>query len=207
MEKKVGSILKRLLENFVMRTGKYSGVWRKICNPNSYLNAEFLKLHGNFYHIGEESRINVGASITDPPYVSIGDNCAIAACQLIGHNGVVGVLQNAYNVKLDSVGKIVIKDNSFVGAGAIVLPGVTIGPNSIVAAGAVVSRDVAPHTVVGGVPAKFICTTEEYLERLMVRSKSYPWHSLIEARNGDFDSNLEPELIKQRVEYFFNNEK
>lgn len=203
----MGSILKRLLENFVMRTGKYSGVWRKICNPNSYLNAEFLKLHGNFYHIGEESRINVGASITDPPYVSIGDNCAIAACQLIGHNGVVGVLQNAYNVKLDSVGKIVIKDNSFVGAGAIVLPGVTIGPNSIVAAGAVVSRDVAPHTVVGGVPAKFICTTEEYLERLMVRSKSYPWHSLIEARNGDFDSNLEPELIKQRVEYFFNNEK
>ncbi|MBL9067154.1 MAG: acyltransferase [Sphingopyxis sp.] len=188
-----------------MRTGKLRGAWRKICKPSSYLHAEFLKIHGNFYHIGEKSRINVRALITDPPYVSIGDNCAIAACQLIGHNGVIGVLENAYNVKLDSVGKIVIKDNSFIGVGAIILPGVTIGPNSIVAAGAVVSRDVAPHTVVGGSPAKFICATEEYLERLIERSKSYPWHSLIETRNGDFDSKLESELIKQRVDYFFNN--
>lgn len=190
-----------------MKTGRFPRIWRKVCNPDSYLNAKFLKKHGNFYHIGEKSRINVGASITDPPYVSIGDNCAIAACDLIGHNGVIGVLQNAYNVKLDSVGKIVIKDNSFVGVGAIVLPGVTIGPNSIVAAGAIVSRDVAPHTVVGGVPAKFICTTEEYLERLTERSKSYPWHSLIESRIGDFDPNLEDELIRQRVNHFFNSEK
>ncbi|RZM23097.1 MAG: sugar O-acetyltransferase, partial [Pedobacter sp.] len=49
-----------------------------------------------------------------------------------------------------------IKKNAWIGAGTIILPGVTIGENAVVAAGAVVSRDVAPNTIVGGVPAKFI---------------------------------------------------
>ena len=51
---------------------------------------------------------------------------------------------------------IVIKQNAWIGAGATVLPGVTIGENSIVAAGAVVTKDVAANTIVGGVPAQFI---------------------------------------------------
>ena len=42
------------------------------------------------------------------------------------------------------------------GVGAIILPGVTIGENAVVAAGAVVTKDVAPNTIVGGNPAKFI---------------------------------------------------
>jgi len=51
---------------------------------------------------------------------------------------------------------ILIKNGAWIGAGATILPGVTIGLNSVVAAGAVVSVDVADNTVVGGVPAKFI---------------------------------------------------
>jgi len=51
---------------------------------------------------------------------------------------------------------ILIKRNAWIGAGATILPGVTVGENSVVAAGAVVSKDVANNTVVGGVPAKFI---------------------------------------------------
>ena len=55
------------------------------------------------------------------------------------------------------IGKpILIKKNAWIGANAIVLPGVTIGENSIVAAGAVVSKDVPDNTIVGGIPAKFI---------------------------------------------------
>jgi acetyltransferase-like isoleucine patch superfamily enzyme len=51
---------------------------------------------------------------------------------------------------------VVIKRNAWIGAGATILPGVTIGENAVVAAGAVVSKDVAANTIVGGVPAKFI---------------------------------------------------
>ena len=46
--------------------------------------------------------------------------------------------------------------NAWIGVGAIILPGVTIGENAVVAAGAVVTKDVAPNAVVGGNPAKFI---------------------------------------------------
>jgi acetyltransferase-like isoleucine patch superfamily enzyme len=51
---------------------------------------------------------------------------------------------------------IVIKRNAWIGAGATILPGVTIGENSVVAAGAVVFKDVPANTVVGGIPAKHI---------------------------------------------------
>lgn len=53
---------------------------------------------------------------------------------------------------------ILIKRKAWVGAGATILPGVTIGENAVIAAGAVVSKDVAANTVVGGVPAKVIKT-------------------------------------------------
>jgi galactoside O-acetyltransferase len=51
---------------------------------------------------------------------------------------------------------ITIEDDVWIGAGAIVLPGVTVGRGSIVAAGAVVTANVPPFTLVGGVPAKTI---------------------------------------------------
>ncbi|TAM99197.1 MAG: sugar O-acetyltransferase [Chitinophagaceae bacterium] len=55
-------------------------------------------------------------------------------------------------------GKIHIRKNAWIGAGAIILPGVTIGENAIVASGAVVSKDVPDNTIAGGIPAKIIKT-------------------------------------------------
>jgi acetyltransferase-like isoleucine patch superfamily enzyme len=54
------------------------------------------------------------------------------------------------------VAPITIADEAWIGAGAIVLPGVTVGRGAVVAAGAVVTRDVAPYTIVAGVPAEMI---------------------------------------------------
>jgi acetyltransferase-like isoleucine patch superfamily enzyme len=51
---------------------------------------------------------------------------------------------------------IIIKKNAWIGVGAMVMPGVTIGENSVVSAAAVVTKDVPPNTVVAGVPAKII---------------------------------------------------
>jgi maltose O-acetyltransferase len=55
---------------------------------------------------------------------------------------------------------VTIRRGSFVGAAATILPGVTIGPESFVAAGSVVTADVAPRTVVAGVPARALRTLE-----------------------------------------------
>jgi maltose O-acetyltransferase len=56
---------------------------------------------------------------------------------------------------------IVIEEGAWLSAGVTVLPGVTIGHGSVVAAGAVVTADVAPNTLVGGVPARFIKSLPE----------------------------------------------
>lgn len=59
---------------------------------------------------------------------------------------------------------ILIENDVWIGAGVVVLPGVTIGRGSIVAAGAVVTRSVEPFTVVGGIPARSIRRIEEEAE-------------------------------------------
>ncbi|MDQ6683523.1 MAG: hypothetical protein M3Z16_00205 [Pseudomonadota bacterium] len=91
----------------------------------------------------------------------------------------------------------------FIGHGAIISCGVSIGPNAIVAAGAVVSRDVAAGTIVGGVPARQIGSMEDYLAKLSAETAQLPWAQLIAGRKGGFDPVLEPELMRQRIAHFY----
>lgn len=197
------SILKRVIRYLALEKGKLRGLYVRICRPTSLEFGKFIARHGGLYSVGEQTSINVGVNISDPPYVRIGNNCSVSACTLLGHDGVVRVINNAYGKKLDSVGKIDILDNSFVGHGAIVMPGVTIGPNSVVAAGSVVTKDVPPGMVYGGVPAKAICTTLAMVDRLEARTNTYPWRDIIEKREGAFDAAIEPELVRMRVAHFF----
>jgi len=74
------------------------------------------------------------------------------------------------------IAKIKIKDGVFVGARALIMPGVTIGENSIVAAGSVVVKSVPPNTIVGGNPAKEIGKTDTYIQKhktLIATAKVY----------------------------------
>src|SRR4030042_937975 len=71
-------------------------------------------------------------------------------------------------------GRIVIGDNCFIGAHAIIMPDVSIGSNAVVGAGAVVTRSVPADSVVAGVPARRVCSYEEYVERMIPRCRSYP---------------------------------
>lgn len=61
--------------------------------------------------------------------------------------------------------KVIIKDWVYVGAYLQIMPGVTIGEGALVAAGSIVTKSVAPHTVVAGNPARYICTIEEFYEK------------------------------------------
>ena len=65
----------------------------------------------------------------------------------------------------DAFGKIVIEDWAYIGAYSHIMAGVTIGEGALVASGSVVTKSVPSGVVVGGNPAKIICTTDEYLER------------------------------------------
>ena len=63
-------------------------------------------------------------------------------------------------------GKIVIDEYSFIGSNSIIMPNVHIGKNCVVAAGAIVTKSVPDGCVVSGIPAKVICTTEEYANKM-----------------------------------------
>ena len=63
----------------------------------------------------------------------------------------------------DAFGKIVVEDYAYIGSGSLILPGVTIGEGALVAAGSVVTKSVPPRVVVGGNPAKVLCTIDDYI--------------------------------------------
>ena len=178
-------------------------LWRRVARPRSDEWGRYLRRHGGFYAMGEHCTVNVAARIMDPAYVRMGDNVRLSSCTLIGHDGVVAMLNHAYNVRLDSVGKIDIGNNVFVGHQAVIMPGVTIGNYCVVAAGAVVTTDVPDGSIVAGVPAKVIGRTQTLLERLQERCRTYPWYALIEQREGTWDAAIEGELVRQRVEHFY----
>ncbi len=197
-------LLKKILRNLAMRYGKFRSLYIKICKPMGEEYAEFLRRHGNFQSIGDKCSILSSTVFTDPYLVKIGNNVHFSSSILIGHDGVIAMLNEAYNHKLDAVGKIEIKDNVFIGYHAIILPNVTIGPNSIVAAGAVVTKNVKEGEIVAGVPARCIGRVEDLVEKLKKETEELPWYDLIKQREGGYDPILEPELMKMRVEYFFN---
>lgn len=191
------------LKQYAWRTGKARAIYRRLCCPTSLEWGGFLARWGGFYSVGERVSITFGCNVTDPAYVRVGSNVGLSSCTILGHDASVRILNNRFDKKLDSVGKVDIRDNSFVGHGAIVMPRVTIGPDSIVAAGAVVTKDVPPGVVVGGNPARVICTTEELLRRMEARSDAYPWIDLIRQREGSYDPRMEADLVRMRVAHFY----
>lgn len=113
--------------------------------------------YGKHTKIGKNVFINFDCTFLDLGGITIEDNVLIAPKVSLLSEGHPVSPQNRHSLL---VGHIHIKKNVWIGAGAIILHGVTIGENSIVAAGAVVSKDVPSNTLVGGVPAKFIKTIE-----------------------------------------------
>lgn len=105
--------------------------------------------------IGDHTRIGLHNTIIGP--VSIGSHVNLAQ----------GITVTALNHNFDDTNKrideqgvsttpVTIEDDVWIGANAVVLPGVTIGNHCVVAAGAVVTKNVPPHSLVAGVPAKII---------------------------------------------------
>ena len=120
--------------------------------------AVFVPFHTNFgkhIKLGKNVFINHACSFLDLGGITIEDDVLIGPrVNLTTENHPVDPTKRKF---LDLKG-IVIKRNAWIGAGATILPGVTIGENSIIAAGAVVNKDVPPNTIVGGIPAKTLKT-------------------------------------------------
>lgn len=199
------SVLRRILRYLAFERGQAVGWYKRFCNPGGEEWAAWLKRWGGLHAIGEHCSIQTNVTITDPAYTRLGHNVRLTGCTLFGHDGSVNMLNRAYGLKLDRVGKIDIRDNVFVGHGAILLPGVTIGPNAIVAAGTVVNRDVPPNSIVAGTPARVVGDLDRLVARLREQTERLPWAALLAQRSAAFDPVLQVELDRIRIRHFFGD--
>jgi acetyltransferase-like isoleucine patch superfamily enzyme len=118
----------------------------------------FYTNFGKHIKIGKNVFINHACSFLDLGGITIEDDVLIGPrVNLTTENHPVDPTKRK-DLDLKS---ILIKRNSWIGAAATILPGVTVGENSIVAAGAVVNKDVPPNAIVGGIPAKLLRMIEE----------------------------------------------
>ena len=116
----------------------------------------FTPFHTNIgrnISLGKNVFINHGCSFLDLGGITLEDGVMVGPCVKITSEN-HPVEPNRRKTMLPA--SVVICENAWIGAGATLLPGVTVGRNSVVAAGAVVNRDVPPNTVVGGVPARVL---------------------------------------------------
>lgn len=111
--------------------------------------------YGKHTKIGKNVFINFDCTFLDLGGITIEDNVLIAPK--------VSLLSEGHPIEPENRHALIpkpihIKKNAWIGAGATILQGVTIGENAVVAAGAVVSKDVPDNTIAGGIPAKIIKT-------------------------------------------------
>lgn len=121
---------------------------------NPFVGDNFHCDFGQHIHVGDNFHADYNCTMLDLAEIRIGNNC------LIGPD--VGIYTAGHLLEpegrtLDVYGMpITIGNDVWIGGHSTILPGVTIGDGAVIAAGAVVTHDVEPNTIVGGVPAKVI---------------------------------------------------
>jgi maltose O-acetyltransferase len=116
---------------------------------------ELVSGEGGFLEIGERTLINFGCSLVATEHVRIGAHCHIGPYTMMLDNDYHRI-EPERRLERPPSNPIILGDNVWIGARVIIMSGVTVGQDSCVGAGSVVTSDVAPRTLVAGVPARFI---------------------------------------------------
>ena len=131
--------------------------WRFIKSPEAY--ARHLGVN-----IGTNCLIDTRLWPSEPYLITIGNNVQITArVSIYTHGG--GNAVRRIEPNFDCFGKVIIKDWAYIGSQSVIMPGVIVGEGALVAAGSVVTKSVPPYTVVGGNPAKYICSIDDYYRK------------------------------------------
>ncbi len=135
---------------------------------SSYLKAG-LKL-------GRDVRVIGKPDFGSEPYlIEIGDHVTIASqVSFVTHDGATWVFRHRPEFAgLQRFGRIRVGNNCFIGERAIIMPGVAVGDNCVIGAASVVTRSVPDNSIVAGVPARYICSYEDYVERVSTQCGYY----------------------------------
>ena len=162
----------RFCSNISLGRGVYldQGVYIHACPRGVAIGDNTLVMHGAILHvynframpqsgisIGRDSLIGEYTVIRGQGGVTIGDRVYTSPLvQIVAVNHVFDDPERPFIDQGITAQGIVIEDDVWIGSGAVITDGVRLGKGAVVAAGAVVTQDVAPHTVVGGVPARVL---------------------------------------------------
>lgn len=162
----------RFASNIQLHHGVYldQGSYLHACPSGIEIGSRSIVMHGAILHvynfrslphagikIGQDCLIGEYSVIRGQGGVQIGDRVYTSPfTQIIAVNHVFDDLTRPFIEQGITALGIVIEDDVWIGAGAVITDGVRVGKGAVVAAGAVVTKDVAPHTVVAGVPARLI---------------------------------------------------
>jgi maltose O-acetyltransferase len=128
--------------------------------------------------------------------IEIGNNVTLAPrVHILAHDASTKIFLN-----YTRLGKVKIGDNVFIGAGAIILPGVEIGNNVVIGAGSVVTKSIPSDTVFSGNPAKLICTLLDFLEKHQNSMKVNPVYDESYTLRGNITESRKKEMIKEIVD-------
>lgn len=150
----VTSRLNSMVTNDLHEINKvFSELIGKKVDDTFFIIPPFYSDFGENITIGKNVFVNHACTFMDRGGITLEDNVLIGPkVNLITTNHAIPPSKRRATISHP----IVIKKGAWIGAGATILAGVTVGENSIVGAGAVVTRDVPDHVIVGGIPAKFI---------------------------------------------------
>lgn len=142
------------------------GVLRLYWNSSNKRKVNYLKRKGCIIGKNVSILCGVDSFSTEPYLIRIGSNVRITmGVMFLTHDGGSLVASVLKNKPFDKFGIIKIGDNVFIGINSIILPGVSIGSNVIIGAGAVVTKNVEDNCVVAGIPARYICSISEYIDK------------------------------------------
>lgn len=156
-------------------------------------SVEELRSYG--VHIGENCYIGTRhIDIAHGYLIFIGNHVTVSSARILTHDA-----STKRSLGYSKVGIVRIDDYAFIGAGAIILPGVHIGKHAVVGAGAVVTKDVPDHVVVAGNPACIIDCTDNYIAKNRARmTKENTWHHSCQEKSEEEKAEMVRVLEKAR---------
>lgn len=143
------------------------------------VGADFKRLNNVIIDDSHSNLITIGDKVTLAPRVHI-----------LAHDA-----STKHNLNKTRIGIVNIGNNVFIGAGTIVLPGITIGDDVVIGAGSVVSKSIPSGSVAVGNPARVISAFDEYIEKKRVEMESVPvFDESYTMRNGAFEMTKSVEM-------------
>jgi len=145
---------------------------------NCYIEPPF---HANFggahVHFGNNVYANFNLTCVDDTHIYVGDYTMLGPNVIIataGHPILPELREQAYQYNVP----VHIGKNCWLGAGVIVLPGITIGDNSVIGAGSVVTKDIPPNTVAVGNPCKVLRNISEHDRKYYFKDKQIDYKNI-----------------------------